>query len=139
MPNPAKGEGGDASADVSELAALVAPLWSAGHTREVLGLSQQAMLDRARAGSLLALTTSDGAVFYPVWQFEKREGNVQVKPGLRKFVTVLRDHDQWTVAVLIKTPAAELADKSPLDWVCDGGDTTTLVTYAERLRTEFTR
>lgn len=32
------------------------------------------MLDRRKTGSLLALKTTDGDCFYPVSQFEKRDG-----------------------------------------------------------------
>lgn len=125
--------------DRSELADLVAPVWTAEHTRRVLDLSRPSMLDRRRTGSLLALRSSDGDFFYPVSQFEKRDGKVRVKPALRKFMMALRDHDPWSIAVLHHTPAPELADLTPLEWVRQGRPVQTLVDYARTLNAEFAR
>jgi hypothetical protein len=128
-----------ADPDRSELADMVAPLWTAEHTRRVLKLSRPTMLDRRKAGSLLALKTTDGDFFYPVSQFERRDGKVQVKPALRKFMMVLRDRDPWTVAILIHTPAPELGDLTPLDWVRQGRDSKPLLDYAHVVNTEYAR
>lgn len=132
-------QAGDGDPQRSELVDLVAPVWTAEHTRRVLKLSRPTMLDRRRTGSLLALKSSDGDYFYPVSQFEKRDGKVQVKPALRQFMMVLRDHDPWTVAVLHHTPAPELDGLTPLDWARQDRDTTTLVEYAKVLNAEFSR
>lgn len=69
-----------ADPDRSELAELIAPVWSAEHARRVLGISRPAMLDRRKTGSLLAVQSSDGDFFYPVSQFEKQAGKVRVNP-----------------------------------------------------------
>ena len=124
---------------VSELAELVGPVWTAGHTRRVLGLSHGSMLNRRQVGALLALPTADGDLVYPVSQFEKRNGEVQVKPAVREFMHVLRDRDPWTVAVLLHTPAPELEDLAPLEWVRQGRDSQNLVDYAAVLDREFAR
>lgn len=52
---------------------------------------------------------------------------------------VLRDHDPWTIAVLNHTPAPELDDLTPLDWVREGRDAQALVDYARVLKAEFAR
>lgn len=125
--------------DRSELADLVAPLWTAEHTRRVLGLSRATMQDRRKAGTLLALKTTDGDFFYPVAQFEKHAGKVRVKPALRAFMMALRDRDPWTVAILLHTPAPELGDRTPLDWVRARRDLEDLQGYAEVVNAEFAR
>lgn len=128
-----------ADPDRSEMAELVAPVWSAEHARRVLGISRPAMLDRRKTGSLLAVQSSDGDFFYPVSQFEKQAGKVRVKPALRQFMMALRDHDPWTIAVLNHTPAPELDDLTPLDWVRERRDAQTLADYARVLKAEFAR
>jgi hypothetical protein len=125
--------------DRSELADLVAPLWTAEHTRQVLGLSRATMLERRKSGSLLALKSTDDDFFYPVDQFEKHGEKVRVKPALRRFFMVLRDRDPWTIATLLHTPTPELDNLTPLEWVRAGNETATLVACAEALNAEFVR
>lgn len=123
----------------SKLADLVAPVWTAEHTRRVLNLARPTMLERRRTGSLLALRSSDGEFFYPVSQFEKRDGKVRVKPALRQFMMVLRDQDPWTIAVLQHTPAPELDGLTPSGWVRQGRHPQTLVDYARVVNAELSR
>lgn len=124
----------------SEMADLVAPLWSAERARRELNISRSTMAERRSAGSLLALKPTDAdEFFYPVSQFERRDGRVQVKAGLRRFMMALRGSDPWTVAVLMRTPALELGNLTPLDWVRRGRDESTLNEYAEMLVAELAR
>lgn len=130
----------DPEADRSELADLLAPLWSAKRTQEALGgLSRATMHDRRKTGSVLGVKTTDGAIFYPVAQFEAHGGKVRVKPGLRPFLMALRERDPWTVAVLLHTPADELGGLTPLDWVRKERDVDVLVAYARAVDAEFSR
>lgn len=128
-----------ADPDRSELADLVAPLWTAEHTRRVLNLSRPTMAERRKTGSLLALKTTDDEFFYPVSQFEKHDGKIRVKPALRRFMMALRDRDPWTVAILMHTPAPELGNLTPLDWVRRGREPGPLLDYAEVVNAEFAR
>jgi hypothetical protein len=128
-----------ADPDRSELADLVAPLWTAEHTRRVLGLSRSAMSQRLKTGSVLAVMSAEGDIFYPASQFETRQGTVRVMPALRKFIMVFRDLDRWTIAVLTHTPATELDGLTPLDWVREGRDVKALVDYAGGLAAEYGR
>ncbi len=117
--------------DTATLLDVVDPFWTADHTANRLNITPDE-LDRQRAtGGLLGVTPSDSdRVFYPVFQFEKRTGKVQVKPALRVFMATLRDHDPWTIAVLINTPAPELDGLTPLGWAEANRDTATLIAYA---------
>ena len=125
--------------DRSELAELVAPLWTAEHTRHLLKLSRRAMSSREQARSLLALETADGDLYYPVSQFERHDGEIRVKPALQAFMQAMPDRDPWTIAVLVNTPADELDSSTPLDWVRGGGDTQVLLDLAVVLNAEFAR
>jgi hypothetical protein len=123
----------------SEVADRLAPLWSAERTRRALGISRSALGDRRKSGSVLALRTSDGAFFYPVSQFERRGGKIQVKPGLRSFLMRLRDHDPWTVALILHAQAPELGGSTPLAWIRQSRDQATLEDYADTLHAEWSR
>ena len=124
----------------NEIAALLAPFWSAQRARAALGgPSRAALASRRAAGTLLGLKTTDGVIVYPVSQFERHAGQVRVKPGLKPFMTALKRHSPWSVALLIHTPAPELGGVSPLDWVRRDGDTDTLRAYANRVDAEWSR
>lgn len=119
---------------------VVGQLWTAERTQEALGhLSDASMRTRREAGTLLAISTAEGDMFYPVDQFETRDGVVQVKPGLQEFMQLLRERDPWTVAVLLHTPADELGGRSPLEWVQRSGDPSALLAYATAVSQEFSR
>jgi hypothetical protein len=118
----------------NELAAMVGPLWSEGHVCDVLSVD----VDELETGTVLALTASDGGVrVYPVFQFHRRDGVVEVKPALVPFLRALRALDRWTVAVILHTPAPELDDTTPLDWVRRGGSAETLSALAAVLVNEW--
>jgi len=124
----------------NEIADLLAPFWSAEKTREALGSpSRAALADRRKNGTLLGLKTTDGVIVYPVAQFERRGGRVQVKAGLRPFLTGLKAHDPWSVALLLHTPAPELDDLTPLEWVRKGLSPDPLRDYARRVAAEWSR
>lgn len=124
----------------NELVDLLAPFWSAEKTRAALGgPSRTRMSQRRKEGSLLGLKTSDRVIVYPVSQFEPHGGGVRVRPGLRGFFAALKDYDPWTVAVLMHTPAPELNELTPLDWVRRGLELDVLGDYAGRVAAEWAR
>jgi hypothetical protein len=124
----------------TDLTDLVGPLWSADKTQQALGVSSRAaMRDLCDTGSLLGVPTADGDVFYPVAQFETHDGGFRVKPAVQQFMMALRERDPWTVAVLLHTPADELDECAPLDWVRRDGDTSTLLDYANLVAAAFSR
>jgi hypothetical protein len=118
------------AAGTDELVALVGPVWSQGRTCEALSVSGAALADLRKAGGVLGLTTADGALVYPVSQFHRRGGTVEVRPPLVPFLTALCRFDPWAVAVLLHTPSPELHGATPLDWVRDGGSTSLLADLA---------
>ncbi len=124
----------------NEIADLLAPFWSAERTREALGgPSRAALADRRKNGTLLGLKTTDGVIVYPVDQFERRDGRVQVKAGLKPFLSALKRHDPWSVALLAHTPASELDDLTPLEWLRKGLSPDTLRDHARRVDAEWSR
>jgi hypothetical protein len=125
------------AAGTDELVALVGPVWSQGRTCEALSVSRAELADFRRAGGVLGLTTADGALVYPVSQFHRRGGTVEVRPSLVPFLTALRRFDPWAVAVLLHTPSPELHGATPLDWARGRGDLVALADYAKAVAREW--
>lgn len=103
---------------LNELSTLLGPFWSGARTQEALACSDShALRARQAEGSLLALTTSDGVTLYPVFQFHRRNGMIEVKAPLVDVLYVLQEFDPWSVATLLRTPAPELDGLTPIEWV----------------------
>lgn len=64
---------------------------------------------------MLAMTTSDGKVLYPVLQFAGRD----LIAGLADVLGVFRDVpvDGWTLASWLVSPSPDLDGMSVLDWL----------------------
>lgn len=122
----------------NELAAVVGPFWSAAKVRDELGVpTRQALESRRKSGTLLGVKTSDGKVIYPLSQFRRRHGVVEVKPGLKPLLSALRDQPPWSVAVLLSTPAQELEGMTPLEWERKHGDPARLADLARTVKAEW--
>ena len=125
-----------------ELADLLAPYWSAPRTLQELGIKAGEMRQRLVDGSVLAVATYGGTLFFPIWQFQRHpDGRVEVKPGLLTFMQTLRTviEDGWTVGTLLRTSAPELDDLTPEQWVDAGREPATLDRYASVLVREWSR
>lgn len=107
--------------ETNELATRLGPFWSQSKVAEALAgpggvpKSRQTLNERRKSGALLGLRTADNKTIYPVRQFHRVNGVVEVKPGVKAVLSVLRDQDPWTVALFLRTPAPELARRTPLD------------------------
>ena len=120
------------------LAEAVGSAWSSAKLRAELGnVTRQALNQRVQRGTLLGLPTSDGATVYPIFQFVRRGGKVDVRPGLRGMLKALHGQDPWTVAVALRTPAPELDGATPVDWEKRGGDESVLEELAEVMLREW--
>lgn len=121
----------------NEIAHLVGPLWSEAKVCDALGVDATTLATRRKAGTVLAPTTQDGIRVYPVFQFHQTAGIVEVRLALTKFLTALRCFDPWAVAVLVNTPAPELLDRTPLEWLRTCGDPKVLSGLASRVSNEW--
>lgn len=97
----------------------VGPVYLTEQVRALLGgVSRQALADRAKRGTLLALKTRDGATVYPAWQLTT---DGQVLPGLAEVLRLFAadEHgevvDGWTLASWLRTPLPELDGDSVTD------------------------
>ena len=105
----------------NELAVRLGPFWSQTKVAAALAgpgqppKTRQALNERRRSGTLLGLLTADHKTIYPVAQFHRAHGAIEVKPGVRAMLASLRGQDPWSVALLLRTPAPELGRRTPLD------------------------
>ena len=121
----------------SDLAAAVGPCWSEAKTAAALAVSVESLAALRTAGGVLGLETADGVWVYPIDQFRTGGGRVEVKPDLLPVFHALRGHDPWAVAALLHTPAPELDDATPLDWLSAGGDPEALSALAVAVAREW--
>jgi hypothetical protein len=122
------------------LADLIASFYTQERVEELLGLTAEQVEEQCAAGLLLCLEPSDGGSrFYPTWIFETKDGQVRVKPDFQAVITALKDRSHWTTAVILRTPAHELEDMTPEEWVRERGDLDRLRSYAEKVNAEFER
>lgn len=105
---------------LNELAALVGPCWSEAQVASALAVPPESLAGLRAEGGVLGLLAADRAWVYPVDQFNRRDGRVEVEPGLLPVFRALRGHDPWAVAVLLHTPAPELDGATPLGWLTAG-------------------
>lgn len=126
-------------AEPSELGDLLAPYWSAHHTMKELGLSPVQLDEARQGGGVLGVAATDGACFYPVWQFRRRSGTVEVKPGIAAVLRMLRSLEGWTTGVFLRMSAPELDDLTPEAWIDEGRDPTVLLRYARVFLAEMKR
>lgn len=121
------------------LAERIGPVWSSARTREALGLrSRQALSSRRAHGTVLGVTTHEGTVFYPVFQFRRHGAKVEVRPSLVRALKTLKDVDSWTVAAMLRSQDPELGT-SALEWATSGRNQDRLGEWALAVRRELTR
>lgn len=123
-----------------ELAETVGPFWSAAKVAaEFGGITRQALKQRRDRGTLLGVKSADGEIFYPISQFRRSGGHIQVKPGQLEILKALKGADAWSVAVLMHTPAPELDNATPLEWEARGGEPGASLALAQKVRQEWNR
>ncbi|MHB8452780.1 MAG: hypothetical protein ACYDAQ_20350 [Mycobacteriales bacterium] len=97
----------------------VGPFYDTSGLRIFLGVTKQAIADRVRRRTLLAVVRREGQVLYPAFQFRGRE----MVPGLNEVLAVFREVrvDGWVVAAWLTTPAARLGWTTPVGWLSGDG------------------
>jgi hypothetical protein len=115
----------------SPLEALTGPFYDTSSLRKWLGVTRQALDSRARHGSILALTTGDGARVYPAWQWRSDKSTV---PHLASVLPPLLagSHDPWTVALWMTAPVdwGDGHEVPAWKWLDDGRDPTPVLDEA---------
>jgi hypothetical protein len=104
----------------SPWADAVGPVYRTPAVRRLLGgVSRQALVDRARRHTLLALRTADDHLVWPTFQFQ----GSHPLAGLARVLGAFDRHvDEWTLAGWLRTEQAALDNQSVVDWLRAGGD-----------------
>jgi len=100
------------------------------------GVSRQAIADRRKRDTLLALRTADDIWVYPAFQFDEHN---KVLRGLPEVVRVLKASavDDWTLAGWLSSPMHSLDRQSPVDWLRQGEPLEPLLTLARDAARRF--
>jgi hypothetical protein len=103
--------------------AELGPFYStAGIARVLGGVSRQAIEERRRRRTILALRTADGTWVYPAFQLDERN---RVVAGLALVLAQFRPEapdDEWMVAAFVAAGDPSLGGRSIVDHLRDGGD-----------------
>lgn len=80
-----------------------------------LGITRQALHQKAKSRQILTCTTGDGQRVYPAWQF-RSDGRALA--GLPQVLQALLEAtDPWTAAIWLTTPTDRLGEMSAVDWL----------------------
>lgn len=90
------------------------PAYPTRLVRELFKSSKQAVSDRVRRGTLLALPTEGGELVYPAFQFGT---DGQPLPGIAEVIGALKDavETPYTIATWLVSPEAELDGSAPIE------------------------
>lgn len=112
--------------------AELGPFYStAGIARVLGGISRQAVEERRRRRTILALRTTDGMWVYPAFQLDDRN---RVVHGLAEVLDRFRPDtpdDEWMVAAFVAAPQPGLDGRSIASHLRAGGDLAPAIDLAE--------
>jgi hypothetical protein len=107
----------------------IGPFYRGEQVAKLLQISRQAVHERAKKGSLLALRTADDLWVYPTFQFKGRS----IISGLQEVLAEFRQAqpDRWAIAGWLVSPTAALAGQSPLDALRSNGELAPVIALAQ--------
>jgi hypothetical protein len=112
--------------------AELGPFYSTtGFARVLGGVSRQAVEERRRRRTVLALRTADGAWVYPAFQLDDHNRVVQgIADVLDRFHPRIGD-DEWMVASFLAAPQPALGGVTIVDHLRAGGDLAPVLDLAD--------
>ena len=141
----AQGQDADALGDADSLAARMlaavpepspwaelGPFYStAGVARVLGGISRQAVEERRRRRTILALRTADDVWVYPAFQLDDRNRVVRgLADVLARFRPANAD-DEWMVAAFVAAPQPDLGGRTIPEHLAEGGELGDVVALAD--------
>ncbi|MGH9288668.1 MAG: hypothetical protein ACRD0V_10360 [Acidimicrobiales bacterium] len=108
------------------------PFYSTSGLARVLGgVSRQAIEERRRRRTILALRTADDVWVYPAFQLDDRNRVVRgLAQVLERFRPEMPD-DEWMVAAFVAASQPGLGDRSIVEHLRSGGDVAQVVALAD--------
>jgi len=116
--------------------AAIGETWDTRTAAEFMNVTRQALHQRVRNGTVLALP-GRGTRHYPVWQFDADRQDV--RPIVPKILAAFRDtdiDDPFVVASWAASTQPELGT-SPEQWIASGKDAKEVLRIAERAAREL--
>jgi hypothetical protein len=92
-----------------------------GLARVLGGVSRQAIEERRRRRTILALRTADGVWVYPAFQLDERNRVVRGLPQVLDRFQPRTADDEWMVAAFVAAPQPGLDDRSIVEHLRAGG------------------
>jgi hypothetical protein len=107
------------------------PLYDTKQVRQLMEVSRQAINERVKRGTLLALPQENGDYLYPAFQFGRRGAP---KKAIVEALTAFprSPADRHTVASWFVSREPLLEQQTPVEWADRGGSVETLLTAAQR-------
>lgn len=118
-------------AALGDLEDPASPFYSAAKLRAWLGIDQRALDALVRDGSILELTTGDGEVVYPVWQW-RVDGTTIPRLGDVLALLLVASGDPWAIALWMTSPV-DWGDEHALPawkWLDDGHNSAPVIDQA---------
>lgn len=108
------------------------PFYDTAGLARWLGISRQAVHQRAARRAILGCPLADDTAVYPTWQF--LDNGIPL-PGLVDVLAALAEgsDDPWMAALWLRSPNDALDSVTPADWLRDGGDTAPVLDAARRV------
>jgi hypothetical protein len=108
---------------------------TAGLTRW-LGISRQALHQKATRHALLACPLDDGGVVYPTWQFLPNGATI---PALTEVLATLAagTDDAWMIALWMQAPNEQLDGRRPSEWLREGRDRQEVIEIARSVASRW--
>lgn len=107
------------------------PFYDTSGLTRWLGISRQALHQRAARHAVLACPLDDGGVVYPTWQFLDSGATI---PWLAEVLATLAEgtDDKWMMALWMRAPSDDLDGDPPSDWLRNGKDPGPVIEMAQR-------
>lgn len=115
---------------------LLGPFYDTTEMARLLGgISRQAVAERRRRRTLLALKTSDGILVYPTFQLDEHNA---VVAGLAEVLQSFGDEvDGWTLAGWLVSPSRALDGLSAVEWLRQKRDAAPVLALARDAARRF--
>lgn len=108
------------------------PFYDTSGLGQWLGISRQALHQRAARHAVLACPLDDGGVVYPTWQFLDSGATI---PWLAEVLVTLAEgtDDKWMMALWMRAPSDGLDGDRPSDWLRNGKDPQPVIAMAQQV------
>lgn len=108
------------------------PFYDTSGLSRWLGISRQALHQKAARHIILACPLDDGGVVYPTWQFLDSGATI---PSLAPVLAALAHgtDDAWMIALWMRAPSEDLEGHAPSDWLRDGRDPERVIAMAHQV------